>query len=321
MMRDMVAKEVHNYMAAVHSSSCFPSFHAFATHHEHATSLASRATTFSNQPEFLGAMATTAPRKAVWVSRLPTCPSCPSFSPLPPQFQLLASSSEAWTLVFACLILFRCLLNSNSLSYQKLRIPVFTCLTFRRLLSSNFSHIRSLNPSVCPPPPPPPPPPSSFAASSIPTLGHIRSLNPSFCPPQNSTDSLCSPLPQNPNACLLFFFFSVLSLLLWRVECSYLYHPQHFNNATSHGRQIGLVFMLSFEIPTAHQHHVCESGFFFFGWGSSISFLNLSWNPLLFFQSSTCFFVPIVYCSSLSSFSSCFSYLLIRRNKNWLGGL
>jgi hypothetical protein len=65
MMRDMVAKEVHNYMAAVHSSSCFPSFHAFATHHEHATSLASRATTFSNQPEFLGAMATTAPRKAV----------------------------------------------------------------------------------------------------------------------------------------------------------------------------------------------------------------------------------------------------------------
>ncbi|KAH8962330.1 hypothetical protein BDL97_05G096200 [Sphagnum fallax] len=65
-MRDMVAKEVHNYLAAVHSSSCLPFFHALATtHHEHAASLASRDPTFSNQPEFLGFMATTAPRKAV----------------------------------------------------------------------------------------------------------------------------------------------------------------------------------------------------------------------------------------------------------------
>jgi hypothetical protein len=39
--------------------------------------------------------------------------------------------------------------------------------------------------------------------------------------------------------------------------------PQHFDNATSHGRQISLVFMLSFEIPTARQHHVCESFFVF----------------------------------------------------------
>jgi hypothetical protein len=65
-MRDMVAKEVHNYLAAVHSSSRLPFFHTLATtHHEHATSLASRDPKFSNQPEFLGVMATTAPRKAV----------------------------------------------------------------------------------------------------------------------------------------------------------------------------------------------------------------------------------------------------------------
>ncbi len=63
MMRDMVAKEVQDYMTAAARSSwsCFPAFHhAIAGHHEHGTSCASRA-----QPDFLGAMATTAPRKAL----------------------------------------------------------------------------------------------------------------------------------------------------------------------------------------------------------------------------------------------------------------
>ncbi|CAM6025116.1 unnamed protein product [Sphagnum balticum] len=63
MMRDMVAKEVQDYMTAAAQSSwsCLPAFHhAIADHHEHGTSFASRA-----QPDFLGAMATTAPRKAL----------------------------------------------------------------------------------------------------------------------------------------------------------------------------------------------------------------------------------------------------------------
>jgi myb proto-oncogene protein len=63
MMRDMVAKEVQDYMTAAAQSSwsCFPAFHhAIAGHHEHGSSCTSRA-----QPDFLGAMATTAPRKAL----------------------------------------------------------------------------------------------------------------------------------------------------------------------------------------------------------------------------------------------------------------
>jgi myb proto-oncogene protein len=63
MMRDMVAKEVQDYMTAAAQSSwsCLPAFHhAIADHHEHGMSFASRA-----QPDFLGAMATTAPRKAL----------------------------------------------------------------------------------------------------------------------------------------------------------------------------------------------------------------------------------------------------------------
>lgn len=59
LVRDVVAKEVHNYMAAVHSSSCAPFFpygpgHATTGPHK----------SFSSEADYFRAMATTAPRKA-----------------------------------------------------------------------------------------------------------------------------------------------------------------------------------------------------------------------------------------------------------------
>jgi myb proto-oncogene protein len=60
LMRDMVAKEVQKYMAAVHSSSCAPFYPSFGPDH---AAMASHGK-YSGQSDFLGSLATSAPRKA-----------------------------------------------------------------------------------------------------------------------------------------------------------------------------------------------------------------------------------------------------------------
>lgn len=60
LMRDMVAKEVQKYMAAVHSSSCAPHYPSFGPDHA-AMGTHSK---YSGQSDFLGSMATSAARKA-----------------------------------------------------------------------------------------------------------------------------------------------------------------------------------------------------------------------------------------------------------------
>lgn len=60
LMRDMVAKEVQKYMAAVHSSSCAPYYPSFGPDH---AAMASHGK-YSGQADFLGSLATSAPRKA-----------------------------------------------------------------------------------------------------------------------------------------------------------------------------------------------------------------------------------------------------------------
>lgn len=60
LMREMVAKEVQKYMAAVHSSSCAPYFPTFGPDH---AAMGAHGK-YSGQADFLGAMATSAARKA-----------------------------------------------------------------------------------------------------------------------------------------------------------------------------------------------------------------------------------------------------------------
>jgi hypothetical protein len=60
LMRDMVAKEVQKYMAAVHSSSCAPFYPSFGPDH---AAMASHGK-YSGQSDFLGSLAASAPRKA-----------------------------------------------------------------------------------------------------------------------------------------------------------------------------------------------------------------------------------------------------------------